>query len=110
MTAEAYVVGYLTNATLPRLGFTELVSGAGWLVRRCAGLQARGSLIVCVCVMCVMAYTAGGSHMSTKVSKKKRFQKTLSLLKLLGQSLVSIATDHFTLYRYNIYTVYFRKS
>lgn len=34
LTASSHVMGYMTNDTLTKLGFTELASGAGWIVRR----------------------------------------------------------------------------
>lgn len=34
LTAGSHVMGYMTNATLTKLGFRELASGAGWIVRR----------------------------------------------------------------------------
>lgn len=34
LNADSYVTGYLTNASLTQLGFRELVSGAGWIVRK----------------------------------------------------------------------------
>ena len=45
LTADSYVMGYLTNSSLLKQGFTQLLSGAGWIVRRY--IQYGGCTISC---------------------------------------------------------------